>query len=508
MLCLHLATLRPIFVSSPDVQPQNRKFYLLVAAFLLCAVVTGIFSARSSKSSVEKWKEEMRAKGERFTIAELVPKRTGPVTNRVAELIRLGQILGAQKSSLSTVEHFRYLSNGVAEAAWMQTNLGLSTGAGATRRGAIPSAFVPYEWDSLAADIGAVEATLADVHTLLSVPDRDLGWNYDYRSTAPRCYVEKRTIAQWLAAANTLHLHDHQLDRAFTNLTAIFQLTAWHDEEYTLVNQMIRVGIGGLALQSTWATLQAPGLTDAQLAALQARLQSSIVLPGLARTLEFERAGVDQVIMSLRTGQETWNSAWGGSGGTGWSEAGEKAAALGWRALLSDADELFYLRNLQGQIDVLRKTSRLRNWSAVQVDLAASRTELAIFDTWRGKLLLLSGMAIPNLSKAMQTAVRYETRRELTLAAVALERFRRKHGKHPATLDQLVPGFLSAVPVDWMDGKPLRYRLNADGTYTLWSVGEDFKDDGGDATDTSTTSRQRDIWDGRDAVWPQTPKLP
>ena len=77
-------------------QPQNRKFYLLVAVFLLCAVLMGVFSAGRGKSSVEKWKQEMRAKGEKFTIPELIPKRTGPVTNRTGELVRLGQLLAAQ----------------------------------------------------------------------------------------------------------------------------------------------------------------------------------------------------------------------------------------------------------------------------------------------------------------------------------------------------------------------------------------------------------------------------
>ncbi len=104
-------------------QPQNRKFYLLVAVFLLCAVLMGVFSAGRSKSSVEKWKEEMRAKGEKFTIAELIPKRTGPVTNRTDDLVRLGRLLAAQSASLSTIEHFRYLGNGVGEASWMQPGL-------------------------------------------------------------------------------------------------------------------------------------------------------------------------------------------------------------------------------------------------------------------------------------------------------------------------------------------------------------------------------------------------
>lgn len=98
-------------------QPQNRKFYLLVGAFLLCAVLVGVFSAGRGKSSVEKWKDEMRVKGEKFTLAELIPKRTGPVTNRTDELVRLGRLLAAHGSSASSIEHCRYLGNGVAEAA-------------------------------------------------------------------------------------------------------------------------------------------------------------------------------------------------------------------------------------------------------------------------------------------------------------------------------------------------------------------------------------------------------
>ncbi len=492
------------FVSSLNVQPRNRKFYLLIGAFVLCAVLVGVFSARRGKSSVEKWKDEMRAKGEKFTLAELIPKRTGLVTNRMDELVRLGQLLSTHNASIGSLEHVRYLSNGVAEATWALTNLGATMGVGATRSKGFPAAIVAYEWDALAADIGAVEAPLEDVHALLRVRDRDLAWDYEFKTPMPKCFSSKRTIAQWLAAANTHYLHAREPDRAFTNITALFELTAWHDEDFTWMGQMIRMGIGGLALHSSWAALQAPGFTEAQLASLQTQLQTNAVLPSLVRTLEIERASMDQVFVRLRTGQETFDSVFGGTFTlVKWGGLGEPAARALWRSFLGGADELFYLRNLQGQLVALRDLVRLRDWSAVQSLLAANRAERAIFDTWNGNLLMISRFGIPDFILAMQNAVRFETRRELTLVAIALERHRRKHGMHPATLDQLVPEFLSAVPVDWMDGKALRYRLNPDGTYTLWSVGEDFKDDGGDATDVSKSSGRRDIWDGRDAVWPR-----
>jgi hypothetical protein len=43
----------------------------------------------------------------------------------------------------------------------------------------------------------------------------------------------------------------------------------------------------------------------------------------------------------------------------------------------------------------------------------------------------------------------------------------------------LVPGFITAIPGDVIDGKPLRYRLNPDGGFVLYSIGWNQTDDGG-----------------------------
>lgn len=69
-------------------------------------------------------------------------------------------------------------------------------------------------------------------------------------------------------------------------------------------------------------------------------------------------------------------------------------------------------------------------------------------------------------------------RRDATLVAIAMELHRRRHGAWPAALDELVPGFLPAVPPDRWDGAPLRYAV-IDDRPVLWSVGRDRDDDGG-----------------------------
>jgi hypothetical protein len=65
--------------------------------------------------------------------------------------------------------------------------------------------------------------------------------------------------------------------------------------------------------------------------------------------------------------------------------------------------------------------------------------------------------------------------------AVAVERFRRDRGTLPGALTDLVPAYLRDVPVDPHSGRPLLFRP-ADGAYTIYSVGPDLKDDGGDLT--------------------------
>ena len=81
---------------------------------------------------------------------------------------------------------------------------------------------------------------------------------------------------------------------------------------------------------------------------------------------------------------------------------------------------------------------------------------------------------VPNVQKALIRAITGETQRQLVLAAIGLERYRLRHGRYPERLEELVPDILPAVPVDFGDGKPLRYK-RAGEKYELWSVWEDLR---------------------------------
>ncbi|MDZ4829596.1 MAG: hypothetical protein SGJ09_05275 [Phycisphaerae bacterium] len=78
--------------------------------------------------------------------------------------------------------------------------------------------------------------------------------------------------------------------------------------------------------------------------------------------------------------------------------------------------------------------------------------------------------------------------------ALAVERFRRVNGRFPDALTELPEADLVRVIRDPFDGSPLRYAAH-DGSASLWSVGPDRTDEGGD----SKYLQQGYVWHLRDA---------
>lgn len=71
-----------------------------------------------------------------------------------------------------------------------------------------------------------------------------------------------------------------------------------------------------------------------------------------------------------------------------------------------------------------------------------------------------------------------EARARVTLAALAVERYRLAEGHLPKSLDNLVPAYMEIVPEDPFNGQSLRYRRLKTG-FVIYSVGEDLSDNGG-----------------------------
>lgn len=86
--------------------------------------------------------------------------------------------------------------------------------------------------------------------------------------------------------------------------------------------------------------------------------------------------------------------------------------------------------------------------------------------------------------------------------ALAVERYRLAKGELPESLEDLVPVFMSVVPLDPFDGEPLRYIRRDEGGYTLYCIGDDWVDNGG--LSQSQMAEQTGEADPEDYDWPFT----
>jgi hypothetical protein len=114
----------------------------------------------------------------------------------------------------------------------------------------------------------------------------------------------------------------------------------------------------------------------------------------------------------------------------------------------------------------------------------------------------LVSMFVPAFNRASELVYRTRTSHEATITILALQRYKLKYGQYPEGLSQLhEQDYLHSIPLDPFSDKPLLYKKTDEG-FMLYSVGLDFKDDGGVL---GTDSKgQKTIWaDEGDAVfWP------
>jgi hypothetical protein len=88
----------------------------------------------------------------------------------------------------------------------------------------------------------------------------------------------------------------------------------------------------------------------------------------------------------------------------------------------------------------------------------------------------------------------------LARVAIALERYRLAHGEFPETLGALEPQFIAQLPHDVIGGGPLKYRRDANGAFTLYSIGWNERDDGGVIVFKKGSTADLDVTQG-DWVW-------
>jgi hypothetical protein len=83
---------------------------------------------------------------------------------------------------------------------------------------------------------------------------------------------------------------------------------------------------------------------------------------------------------------------------------------------------------------------------------------------------------LPAIRKTFDITAKAEASTSATRISFALQAFYLERGALPENLNELVPGYLAAIPRDPFDGEPMRY---SEEKKIVYSVGNDFIDQGG-----------------------------
>jgi hypothetical protein len=219
---------------------------------------------------------------------------------------------------------------------------------------------------------------------------------------------------------------------------------------------LVRLALMDLTVQAVWEGLIDHQWSEPQLLRLQAKLGSFDLLRDYLYSMRGERAYGNALLERRPPFQSLWS-----------------------RAVLGG---FFY----QNQLALSRLYP---DWVAPMVDVERHYLNLSLLDRYSQKTqeqrtgyhpyTVFAKMIIPAFSSAPKGVGRVQATIDQAVVACALERYRLAKGQYPETLDALTPPFLDKVPPDVMDGKPMRYRREADGTYVLYSIGLNGKDDGG-----------------------------
>ncbi len=298
-----------------------------------------------------------------------------------------------------------------------------------------------------------------------------------------------RVFYRLLNARAMLALGDGRIEDAQNDLLACHRLARLLGQQPTMLETLVSYALDAVACQGDHEFAQSEKVTGLQLGAYRQKLAELPPLPKMSEKLDKgERLVSLDAICNLAT-QKTDGGALGVPNNQAWKRM--LGLTINWDLILKQFNE---------EYDQIVAALQLTDFSARQAQMSKLETELkklqaeanqpaqialillgvdpprAVVSRQIGNVLL--GLLMPAIRQASTAEVRAETRRDMTLVALAIGEYHRDEGRYPEKLADLSPEYFKTIPQDGFTNKPLQYQPQKDG-YLLYSVGANGKDDQG-----------------------------
>jgi hypothetical protein len=284
---------------------------------------------------------------------------------------------------------------------------------------------------------------LLEAHKLSALPDgrHPITYKRDILQTLLPHADQTRKVLALLRLDVVAQTQRGDLKKALPSCRALLNAGRSLGDEPLMVTQIVRT----VAVGSTCHALQrvlAQGAPDPEdLLQMQRLLEAEERFPRLLVAVRGERATFHELFDAVESGDVRPGEVAGSP--RSWSDSlGDFAARDYFRAQHPGS-----LAAFTEMIDIaaLPPHERGAPWQALEAKLLRQRN-------------IMLGLLAPAIAKMDEATQRTEGHLRCAIAALAAERFRHRHGHLPDTLEQLVPDFLPAVPLDPKDSQPLGYQ--------------------------------------------------
>jgi hypothetical protein len=314
-------------------------------------------------------------------------------------------------------------------------------------------------------------------------------------------------VARILSIHALLALNQKRPDVALRDINTLAKMVMGISQEPSLLSGLVSVGICTINTEVVGYGISIHAWNDAQLADIQVMFSRFDALSNFQHVMHGECICYSLPMLEFLKEQRTWakifsrtphsNASFADSDilnsifwSNGWIDLSMSRTA---NDLLSAAS-LVNPKNHRTYVDAMQR---------MQNEANRLQQSWQIYTPW----ILLSQIAAGPIGNAQLQTSHSQTWTDEVQIACALERYRLTRGRCPDSLNALLPAYIEKLPCDPINGEPYHYRLRPDGSFLLYSVGWNQKDDGGLTCDKPATEVGDFPTKHGDWVWP-TPIAP
>jgi len=290
--------------------------------------------------------------------------------------------------------------------------------------------------------------------------------------------AKARKLTYVLCSRAKLNASDGNVQQAFSGLATAYRLGIHFQGTKFMIEQLVGIAIDGLAVETAFQILNKSKAGPELLKQTQQQFEQLLAKQPFPVDFTSEKLLAYDALQRIFTDD---NKGGGHICGTRFLEK-----SLYTRDFISPywlEERKNDLKNLKRQqtVELTEKVyaffNKIRQQTPYQLHKDANDPEEILKDMIRNDPLL--SIFTPALMRVLDISHRCKIDTGALITTLALLRYKAEKNEYPATLEELLTaGYIKDVPIDPFSGKPLIYKCTAD-NFVLYSVGENFIDDGG-----------------------------